>query len=82
LIRAEVDRDLCKGRTTVVHDDGVPVRCAVCGRELQGDRDDDPYRDEGPTCGECARDRDRDHEREDDFVLIDLFDGELDGHLG
>lgn len=78
MIRAEVDRDLCKGRTTVVHDDDVPVRCATCGRELQGDRDDDPFGDDEPTCGECARD----HEREDDFVLIDLFDGELDGHLG
>ena len=79
MIRAEVDRDLCKGRTTVVHD-GVPVFCATCGRELQGDLDDDPFGVGGPTCGECARDRDR--EREDDFVQIDLLDGELDGHLG
>jgi hypothetical protein len=55
----------------------VPLRCATCGRELQGDRDDDPFGPDGPTCGECRRDR----EREDDFVLIDLLDGELDGHL-
>ena len=60
----------------MVHD-GVPLRCAKCGRELQGDRDDDPIGVEGPTCGECARER----EREDDFVLIDLLDGELDGQL-
>lgn len=52
----------------------VPVICATCGRPLQGDRDDDPFGDDGPTCGECAR--------EDEFVQIDLLDGELDGHLG
>lgn len=60
-------------------DNDASLRCATCGRELQGDRDDDPYGDVGPTCGECARDRDR--EREDDFVLIGLLDGELDGQL-
>jgi hypothetical protein len=55
------------------------VRCATCGGELQGDPDDGPAGDVGqPVCGECARER----QREDDFVLIDLFDGELDGHLG
>jgi hypothetical protein len=63
----------------VVHDNGVPLRCARCGRELQGDRDDDPFGDDGPTCSECARGRER--ERADDFVLIDLLDGELDGQL-
>jgi DNA-directed RNA polymerase subunit RPC12/RpoP len=57
----------------VVHD-GVPLRCATCGRELQGDRDDDPNGPNGPICGECGR--------EDEFVQIDLLDGELDGHLG
>ncbi len=51
----------------------VTVICVRCGRQLQGDRDDDPNADEGPTCGDCAR--------LDDFVLIDLLDGELDGHL-
>jgi hypothetical protein len=49
------------------NDDG---RCATCGRELADDPDDDPTG------------RERDREREDDFVLIDLFDGNLDGHLG
>jgi hypothetical protein len=63
---------------TVVHY-GVPLRCATCGRELQGDRDDDPFGQDGPTCGDCRRDRER--EREGDFVLIDLLDGELDGQL-
>ena len=54
------------------------VRCATCGRELWGDLDDDPAGDGGqPICGECKRDR----EREDDFVLIDLLDGNLDGHV-
>lgn len=57
----------------MAHDD-VPVICATCGRPLHGDRDDDPFGDDGPTCGECAR--------EDEFVQIDLLDGELDGHLG
>jgi hypothetical protein len=45
-----------QGRRTVVHDDDVPLRCATCGRELQGDRDDDPFSNDGPTCGECRRD--------------------------
>jgi hypothetical protein len=54
------------------------VRCAICGRTLDGDPDDDPNGDAGqPICGECRRDR----ESEDDFVLIDVFDGELDGRL-
>ena len=60
----------------------APIFCATCGRELDGDPygdpDDDPTGDAGqPICGECRRDR----EREDDFVLIDLLDGTLDGHL-
>lgn len=63
----------------MVHD-GVPLRCARCGREFQGDRDDDPFGADGPMCDECARDRERD--REDDFVLTDLLDGELDGFFG
>lgn len=40
--------------------------------------DDDPIGDAGePMCGERKRDR----EREDDFILIDLLDGNLDGRL-
>jgi hypothetical protein len=62
----------------VVHD-RVPLRCATCGRGLQGDGDDDPFGEDGPTCGECRRDHER--EREDHFFLIDLLDGELDGRL-
>jgi hypothetical protein len=50
-----------------------PLLCRTCGRELQGDRDDDPRGDDGPTCGECARER--------EFVLIDMLDGELDGRI-
>jgi hypothetical protein len=62
----------------MAHDD-APMFCATCGRMLGGDPADDPTGDDGqPICGECVRDR----ERVDDFVLIDLFDGELDGHLG
>jgi hypothetical protein len=57
------------------------VRCARCGRELDSDVEedtDDPTVDAGePICDECKRDE----EREDDFVLLDLFDGQLDGHL-
>jgi len=61
-------------RSRVVGRDGVwPLLCATCGRELKGDRDDDPKGDDGPTCGECARER--------EFVMIDQADGELDGHL-
>jgi hypothetical protein len=57
-----------------------PVRCNTYGRTLAGDPDDDPTGDAGrPICGDCWRDRER--EREDDFVLLDLFDGNLDGHL-
>ena len=62
----------------MVHDNDVPLRCATCGRELQGDRDDDPNGPNGPICGDCARERDD----LDDVVLIDLLDGELDGQLG
>jgi hypothetical protein len=61
----------------MAHDD-APILCATCGLELAGDLDDDPTGDAGqPICGECARDR----ERLDDFVLIDLLDGELDGNI-
>jgi hypothetical protein len=62
-----------------VVDDGVPLRCATCSRGLQGDGEDDRFCEAGPACGECRRDRER--EREDDFFLIDLLDGELDGQL-
>ena len=57
------------------------VRCARCGRLLDSDPDedaDDPTEvaDE-PICDECKREE----ERLDDFVLLDLFDGQLDGHI-
>jgi len=60
----------------MAHND-VPVFCAMCGRALQGDRDDDPNGPNRPTCGDCARGRDD----LDAFVLIDRLDGELDGQL-
>ncbi len=60
-------------------------RCARCGRELDQDPDEgDPTEDDNePLCDLCRRDRERerDQERYDDFVLIDLLDGVLDGHL-
>lgn len=50
------------------------VRCATCGRALDGDPDEDPAGDAGqPICGECARER--------DFFVLDLSDGELDGRI-
>ena len=52
--------------------DDVLVRCATCGRELDGDPDEDPTGDAGrPICGECARER--------DFFVMDIADGVLDG---
>ena len=50
------------------------LRCATCGRALDGDLDEEPAGDDGqPICGECARER--------DFFDIDLLDGVLDGRL-
>ena len=49
------------------------VRCADCGRALDGDPDEDLTDPARPLCGECAR--------EADFVAIDLADGELDGQV-
>lgn len=49
--------------------------CARCGRELDGDPDEDISGDAGqPICGECARER--------DFFVMDIADGELDGRIG
>lgn len=51
------------------------VRCATCGRALEGDDpDEDPTGDDGrPICGECDRER--------NFFVDDLADGELDGRI-
>lgn len=48
--------------------------CASCGRELDGDPDEDITGDAGmPICGDCARER--------DFFVMDIADGELDGEI-
>jgi hypothetical protein len=50
------------------------LRCATCGRALDGDPDEDPTGDAGqPICGECERER--------DFIdfEMDRADGEIDG---
>ena len=48
------------------------LRCATCGRALTGDPDENPTGDAGrPICGECAR--------ENDFLVMDIADGVLDG---
>jgi hypothetical protein len=53
----------------------LPVTCASCGRDLNGDPDEDPTGDAGlPICGNCARER--------DFFVMDAADGELDGQVG
>jgi DNA-directed RNA polymerase subunit RPC12/RpoP len=50
------------------------LRCATCGREFDGDPDENPTGDAGrPICGECAR--------ENDFLTMDMLDGELDGNM-
>ncbi len=50
------------------------IRCATCGRALNGDLDEDASGDGGrPVCGECSRER--------DFFVIDVADGTLDGQL-
>lgn len=49
-------------------------RCATCGRELDGDPDEDVAGDAGASiCGECARSR--------DFFVLDIIDGELDAEI-
>lgn len=59
------------GETTWLDDD---LRCASCGRALNGDSDEDPTGDVGlPLCGECCRER--------DFFVLDAADGELDGDI-
>ena len=37
--------------------DERPARCSVCGAQLTGDADDDPWHPTGPVCGDCARAR-------------------------
>jgi len=37
--------------------DERPPRCSVCGAELTGDADDDPWHPTGGVCGYCARAR-------------------------
>jgi hypothetical protein len=39
-----------------------PVRCAICGSELSGDPDDQPFPPLGPMCGECYRSQQMDDE--------------------
>jgi hypothetical protein len=52
------------------------LRCATCGRALNGHSDEDPTGDVGqPICGQCVRDREGDF----DLFLMDAADGELDG---
>jgi len=66
--RAVVDR----GRREGMALNETFLRCATCGRVLDGDPDEDLTGDAGkPICGECAR--------ENDFLTIDMLDGELDG---
>jgi hypothetical protein len=66
--RAVVDRGHREGSAV----DDLLLRCATCGRVLDGDTDEDLTGDAGkPICGECAR--------ENDFLTIDMLDGELDG---
>ena len=42
----------------------VPETCASCGRELDGDPEDDPTDAGGPICGECNRARNFDADEE------------------
>ena len=66
-----IDRDPDYGGVDPTVDD-VAVRCATCGRELDGDPDEEPTGDAGrPICGECRRER--------EFFDIDAADGQLDG---
>jgi hypothetical protein len=52
---------------------GQALRCATCGRALDGDPDEDPTGDAGrPICGECERER--------NFVAMDMLDGVEDGN--
>ena len=70
--RAVVDRDRRIGWEGTPPVDGMTLRCATCGRVLDGDPDEDPTGDAGrPICGECARER--------DFFVMDISDGVEDG---
>jgi hypothetical protein len=53
----------------------APLLCALCGRALDGDPDEDPTGASGaPICGECARER--------HLFELDMADGDLDGEIG
>lgn len=50
------------------------VTCATCGAVLDGDPDEEFDGDAGlPLCGGCRR--------SNDFVVLDLIDGDLDGQI-
>ncbi len=54
--------------------DVLEIRCATCGRTLDGDADEDAAGDAGrPICGECARER--------HWFDLDAMDGGLDGRI-
>jgi len=46
----------------------VPETCASCGRELDGDPEDDPTDAGGPICGECNRARNFDADEETSWL--------------
>lgn len=57
------------------------LRCATCGRPLDGDLEDEPFGDAGrPICGACNRARNFDVIAE--FELGDGRGGEPGGELG
>jgi NMD protein affecting ribosome stability and mRNA decay len=47
-----------------------PARCVICGQELDGDPEDQPFPALGPMCGECYRSQQTDDEI-DAAVLLD-----------
>jgi hypothetical protein len=57
--------------------DAPVVACEECGRELDGDPDDDPTGAASgrPMCGECYRGR----EFEVDYTTADAQDGQIAG---
>jgi hypothetical protein len=73
--RAVVVRDRRIGWEGTPPVDGMTLRCATCGRVLDGDSDEDPIGDAGrPICGECERER--------DFFVMDIAaDGVEDGNF-
>jgi hypothetical protein len=53
--------------------DVPPDRCVICGQELEGDPEDQPFPPLGPMCGECYRSQQMDDEI-DAVVLLDHED--------